>query len=277
MSKSACKCKEVECEECPEWIFTLADLIMCMMGLFVILWVLKPTPPGGNQPKINDQVTKVMASIRESLGYIPNTQNPDMIDLQMMLDKADRTKLDGPGQGGKTEVSPQGPQGTDPEVTSVRPGTQAIVGGRLMFDVNSSAISHDLKTNLDQIVAQIRGHRNIVLVKGHTSLDDFPDSASAQQRMDLAIRRAQAVADYLIAAGVEPDVLRVVGCSTFEPVRQRAYSANSRADNRRVEVESTPTLVSDLQDQPADAPAPVDSLTSPHAPPAKDVSPNPTQ
>ena len=36
MSKADCKCKEVECEECPEWIFTLADLIMCMMGLFVI-------------------------------------------------------------------------------------------------------------------------------------------------------------------------------------------------------------------------------------------------
>ena len=32
MSKKACKCAEVECEECPEWIFTLADLIMCMMG-----------------------------------------------------------------------------------------------------------------------------------------------------------------------------------------------------------------------------------------------------
>ncbi len=39
-----CKCKQEECEECPEWIFTLADLIMCMMGLFVILWVLKPGP-----------------------------------------------------------------------------------------------------------------------------------------------------------------------------------------------------------------------------------------
>ena len=39
-----CKCDPHEiCEECPEWIFTLADLIMCMMGLFVILWVLKPS------------------------------------------------------------------------------------------------------------------------------------------------------------------------------------------------------------------------------------------
>ena len=43
MAKGCKKCDPHEiCEECPEWIFTLADLIMCMMGLFVILWVLKP-------------------------------------------------------------------------------------------------------------------------------------------------------------------------------------------------------------------------------------------
>ncbi|HWB54267.1 MAG TPA: OmpA family protein [Tepidisphaeraceae bacterium] len=261
-----CKCKEVECEECPEWIFTLADLIMCMMGLFVILWVLKPTPPGGTQPKINDQITKVMAAIRESLGSIPNVQNPDIVDLQMMLDKVNRTKLDGPGHGGKTEVTPNGPLGTDPDVTAVRPGQQAIVGGRLMFDPGVSTLSHTVKQELDQIVTQIKGHRNIVLVKGHTSLDDLPDSATAQQRMDLSLRRAQAVADYLTAAGVEPDVIRVVGCSTFEPVRERVYSENARAINRRVEVESTPTLVTDLQDPPKTEPVPVDSLIHSHSP-----------
>ena len=42
MAKS-CKCKKgEECEECPEWIFTFADLVMLMMGFFVILFVLKP-------------------------------------------------------------------------------------------------------------------------------------------------------------------------------------------------------------------------------------------
>ncbi len=47
MSKN-CHCKKSEeCEECPEWIFTFADLVMLMMGFFVILWVLKP--PAGKQ------------------------------------------------------------------------------------------------------------------------------------------------------------------------------------------------------------------------------------
>ena len=39
--KPPCKCKKDECEECPEWIFTFADLVMLMMGFFVILWVLE--------------------------------------------------------------------------------------------------------------------------------------------------------------------------------------------------------------------------------------------
>jgi hypothetical protein len=68
--------------------------------------------------------------------------------------------------------------------------------------------------------------------------------------MELSIRRAQAVADYLISKGVSPEVLRVQGCSTFEPVVERAYTPDVRAMNRRVEVEATSTIVTELQDPP---------------------------
>ena len=66
------KCDPHEiCEECPEWIFTLADLIMCMMGLFVILWVLKPDPgkTAHELPTNDDQLVKVLAiEQRENVG-----------------------------------------------------------------------------------------------------------------------------------------------------------------------------------------------------------------
>ena len=46
MAAKCGKCDPHEiCEECPEWIFTLADLIMCMMGLFVLLWSFGAGPP----------------------------------------------------------------------------------------------------------------------------------------------------------------------------------------------------------------------------------------
>ena len=86
-----------------------------------------------------------------------------------------------------------------------------------------------------------------MLVKGHTVSDDLPDGASPQDLMNLSLRRAQAAADYLTAHGVDPAILRVQGCSTFEPLVQHAYSPEARAANRRVEIEVTPVLLGERQ------------------------------
>jgi outer membrane protein OmpA-like peptidoglycan-associated protein len=120
----------------------------------------------------------------------------------------------------------------------------------MLFDRGSAELSDSMKQELDEIAEVVRGHRNIVMVKGHTSLDDLPDGATEQQKMDLSIRRAQAAADYLTQKGVEPEMLRVQGCSTFEPLTQRQYTPESQVLNRRVEVEATNTLIDDLQNKP---------------------------
>jgi outer membrane protein OmpA-like peptidoglycan-associated protein len=163
---------------------------------------------------------------------------------------AKRARLAGPGEKGIVQHQSQGAEGTDPEVTSIRTSKESVVGGRLLFGMGDATLMPPTISMLDQIAVQVRGHRNIVIVKGHASLDDLPDNASAQQRMDLSLRRAQNVADYLVTKGVSPDILRVQGCSTFEPVAQRAYSATQQTMNRRVEVQASSTLVEELQDPP---------------------------
>jgi outer membrane protein OmpA-like peptidoglycan-associated protein len=244
------KCDPHEiCEECPEWIFTLADLIMCMMGLFVILWVLKPGPDPNQRSFADAELVKVVGAIREAFGYIPDPSSTDPVDVQLLLKRVESMKLNGPGEKGVSRTPADGAEGTDPEVTSIRPGAQAPVGTRLLFDSGDATLTRATMRALDEIARQIRGHRNIVLIKGHTSLDDFPEGTSAQSKMDLSLRRAQAVADYLTTKAVSPDIIRVQGCSTFEPVRQRAYTPEAQSLNRRAEVEATATLVEDLQDQ----------------------------
>lgn len=259
------KCEEGE--ECPEWIFTFADLVMLMMGFFVILWVTKPgadssTPEKAAQAAaMTDDYLETIGEIRQGFGYQPDPTSSDPVD-QAMIQK--RQRQQGPGEGGETNVRPQGAQGTDREVTSIRPGRDAIVGGRVLFESAVATPTTEALGQLDQIAKLIRGHRNVFLVKGHTSVDDLPDNASADRKMDLSLRRAQAVADQLVSRGVEPEILRVVGCSTFEPVAKRAYTEDTRVLNRRVEVESTTTLVGDLQD-PART-APVTDAPSPSSP-----------
>jgi outer membrane protein OmpA-like peptidoglycan-associated protein len=248
--KAACRCKHAECEECPEWIFTFADLVMLMMGFFVILWVLKPSPSPktAGPPADNSDLVKAEASIREAFDYQPKVGSPDPVDKYMLQMQEEHIKIPhGPGQGAKTNVKPPGPPGTDLEATAIRPGPQSEVGGKLLFDVGDDKLLPGTQALLDAIAEQVRGHRNLVLVKGHTGLDDLPESATPAQQMSLSLRRAQAVADYLTVAGVAPELLRVQGCSTFEPVVQHDYVPAAQGSNRRVEVQTTPTLVTDLQ------------------------------
>ncbi|HZL36562.1 MAG TPA: OmpA family protein [Tepidisphaeraceae bacterium] len=266
MSKP-CPCKKhEECEECPEWIFTFADLVMLMMGFFVILWVLKPSAgksanDSQSAAAAQEQWLITVGEIRSSLGYIPDPKSSDPVDKAMIRQKM------GKRQGAETTKPRKGAVGTDHLSTSIRAGKQSAVGSRLPFEAGSAQLLPETVKALDQIAEKILGHSNIVMVKGHASLDDFPDAATAAQRMDLSLRRAQAAEDYLIAKGIEPAVLRVQGCSTFEPVKQRAYSAEAQAENRRVEVEATAELLENRQDQSAGAAAPASTAGS-LAPPA---------
>ena len=123
------------------------------------------------------------------------------------------------------------------------------------FDPGQATIHPEMARTLDQVADIVRGHRNIILVKGHTSLDDLGEASTPEQRMDLALRRAQAVADYLIANRVEPDTLRVQGCSTVEPVSRGNPTPEAQATHRRVEIETTTSLVADRQDAPKAAKA----------------------
>lgn len=256
MAKACKKCDPHEiCEECPEWIFTLADLIMCMMGLFVILWVLKPSVANdgvaaAEQPKQQEEWLNTIGEIRSGFGWEPDPQSSDPVD-QAVIRKQKRQN--GPENQGTSQQKPDGAEGSDPEVTSVRPGDQAIVGTRLGFGPGESTLAGDDIVTLNQIVAQIKGHRSIVLIKGHASLDDFSDTGTPEQFMDISIKRAQTVSDYLTRHGVSPDVVRVQGCSTFEPLKERAYSPEEHRKNRRVDVEATNTLVRELQDGKASA------------------------
>ena len=247
-AKPACKCKDEECE-CPEWIFTFADLVMLMMGFFVVLWVLKPAPgKNDTDPTANDEWIAVAAAVREAFGYLPDPHSNDPVDLHMLLKKLHTINpVKGPKDGSRSRTEKHGADGTDPEVQAIREGKHATVGGRALFDRGQATLPAKARGTLDQIAEQIRGHYNIVLVKGHTAVDDLPDAATPQQQMELSVRRAQVAADYLAARGVEPEILRVQGCSAFEPVVQPAYTPEARAVNRRVEVEVTSTLIGERQ------------------------------
>ena len=237
------KCKKCDpheiCEECPEWIFTLADLIMCMMGLFVLLWVLKESGSKASSPaQAQANQEQFLHAVEQGFqGYIPTDMN----------DRTPLKKLNGPGAQGESKERPESPEGTEERSSIIRPGREVTTGGKLLFEKADGRINDDLKRKLDRVAELIRGHRQIVQIKGHASRDDLGPNASNGETMALSLRRAQAAGDYLIASGVEPETIRVQGCGTFEPIRQGDSSPSAQAYNRRVEVFVTDTLVDQLQ------------------------------
>jgi outer membrane protein OmpA-like peptidoglycan-associated protein len=88
----------------------------------------------------------------------------------------------------------------------------------------------------------------VVSVNGHTD-----DVGSAEYNQKLSERRAQAVRDYLVGAGLSPDILTVTGHGKELPLVQ-GTSDEARAKNRRVELGIVNTRIvyggSELHAQP---------------------------
>lgn len=260
MAKGCKKCDPHEiCEECPEWIFTLADLIMCMMGLFVIMWVLKPggspQPEAAADPKDQQQWLEMVGEIRRGFGHVPDPSSSDPVDMAMI---AKQLRMIGEGEKGTQKDPQDAADGTDPQVKNIRPSKIAATGTQVSFDIGDATLDAPDKRCLDQIAEKIRGVRYIIIVKGHASRDDFAEGTSPNAFMDLSIKRAQIAADYLVSKGVAREVLRVQGCSTFEPIQQNAYTRELQAINRRVDVFATDLIVPDLQDPNRVSQAPID-------------------
>lgn len=257
MSKG-CDPEEI-CEECPEWIFTLADLLMCMMGLFVIMWVLKPDAAeagGGEIAELQEQIVimDTVMDIREGFGASEQDLAEDKMTLAEMQARLIRLRR-GVADKGHANTPQDGAEGTDPEVENIRSGDSVGAGGKVNFDAGQIQPSPEDMDKIAEIAEEIRGHRNLVMVKGHTSPDDLPDGATDEQHWRLSYERARVVADALIAAGVSPDILRLQACGTFEPVRLRAYAEADRLANRRVEVEATDQVVATRAARASEIPA----------------------
>jgi outer membrane protein OmpA-like peptidoglycan-associated protein len=93
----------------------------------------------------------------------------------------------------------------------------------------------DLRPQDRELLARIAGilltsHDYTISVNGHTD-----DVGSAEYNKKLSQRRAQAVRDYLVQAGLPPDILSVEGHGKSLPLVRGTTDA-ARAKNRRVEL-----------------------------------------
>jgi OOP family OmpA-OmpF porin len=125
---------------------------------------------------------------------------------------------------------PNTPKGTPVDVNGCELAAELKLDG-VNFEFDSAKLMTDSITKLDDAVKILkRNADDKIEIAGHTD-----SQGAADYNMGLSERRAQAVADYLVAHGANASNLSVKGYGESHPVADNG-SKEGRADNRRVEL-----------------------------------------
>jgi chemotaxis protein MotB len=228
---------EAEHEEgSPPWMTSFCDMIMLMLCFFVLLLSFAKTDPstfqsalgsvrralGGREQPANDAAGASAPAARLARGTAAQPDTPARPEPREAATLARfREYLDARGLTARVEVSAS-PRGI---VLRTR--------DRVLFE----SADADLKPDGTQVLDAVRGLcselRVRLTVEGHS--DDRPiESPRFPSNWELSGARASAVLRYLVAAGVDPELVHVAGYADTHPVASNA-TEEGRAQNRRVE------------------------------------------
>ncbi len=100
----------------------------------------------------------------------------------------------------------------------------------LFFDFNKSVLKSESFVELDQLTLLMKNKPSLeILISGHTD-----DVGEAQYNLDLSLKRAEAVRDYLVSKGISATRMSCKGFGESKPIAV-GTSEESRQLNRRVE------------------------------------------
>ena len=129
----------------------------------------------------------------------------------------------------------QSMQGTGVEVQRQGDQIKLIMPGNITFATDSAEIVSNFYAPLNNLASSFKQfNQNSIEIVGYTD-----STGSRAHNMDLSQRRAQSVANYLTAQGVDGTRLSTRGAGPDQPIASNA-TADGRAQNRRVEVNLRP-------------------------------------
>lgn len=126
-------------------------------------------------------------------------------------------------------------QGTGVEVQREGDNLTLVMPGNITFATDSADIAQSFYSPLTNLANSLKQFdKNNIQVVGYTD-----NTGSRQYNMNLSQRRAQSVANYLMAQGVSSARISTLGAGPDNPVASNATAAG-RQENRRVEVNLLP-------------------------------------
>lgn len=194
----------------PMWIVSFADMVILLMSFFVLLLC-----QGQTKHSTDDDLLKFLAAVKVEFGYTPKPGSKDPLDLAVLQVLSQKSK-NGFSKSGQIWLPPsikgQADKNRDTFVKA-----QSNIGKPIRFGRDSASIPKTASENLEQIAELIRHHFRVIVIQGHCSQDEARrDSLEGD---DLALRRALAVKTALSKLGVAGSRVRIVSCSSNEPLK----------------------------------------------------------
>lgn len=116
-------------------------------------------------------------------------------------------------------------------VERVGEGIQITFDSGILFSTNSAALEPAAKTEITQLAETLKKYPDTnILIEGHTD-----NTGSRDINQPLSERRAQSVASYVSAMGVDASRITTKGYAFDQPVADNSTAAG-RQQNRRVEI-----------------------------------------
>ena len=116
-------------------------------------------------------------------------------------------------------------------IERVGEGIKITFASGILFDIDKSTLQPAAQENLTKLAAILNKYSDTeVLIEGHTD-----NTGSNEHNMDLSIRRAQSVANYLEGQNVSPTRFRSMGYGEDQPIADNE-TIDGRTQNRRVEI-----------------------------------------
>lgn len=119
-------------------------------------------------------------------------------------------------------------------------GVVITLSGSVLFTSGKYVLLETAKTKLDQVAEALKAQdeNKRIVVEGHTD-----SQGSDKTNEPLSLNRATAVRDYLVTKGVTSEKISAVGKGSTTPITDNR-TAESRANNRRVEIVISPNKLS---------------------------------
>jgi flagellar motor protein MotB len=238
-----------EHEGAPEWLISFADNVALMMGFFVIMLAMamnKISERSGSASEGENsdgqptaQMLDFTIGVREAFNNPIRADNPNDAALWRRLKE----------RQAEAEAKTKAQRGSDRDVKTIRKSEYFGMGGVIQFESKSDKLDEAAKEALADILKHRRGLRNIIQILGHVSAAeayDLPDRG-----MELSARRARAVAEALVEAGIGWNQLTLTANADNDRKAIKTYDQFGHRANQRVEIIETEKSMQTDETEPA--------------------------